>query len=157
MLENVVSTSKLLSNFQGYCRTLNDVLQTQKVHEEFYISESECDQWRYLKGSKKVPKISKSGHEYLYSEGPLCFPDSTKKPSRTIITSEGGKSPSRTKHVIETKYGYRRLTPIELERLNEFPDNHTNISKISNSKRAFLLGNSLIVGVIEKIGTYLIQ
>ena len=45
---------------------------------------------------------------------------------------------------------YRRLTPIELERLNMFPDNHT--LGVSDTKRAFLMGNALVVGVIEKLG-----
>ena len=82
----------------------------------------------------------------------MSFPDPLDKPSRTIITGEGGKSPSRFKHVIETEKGFRRLTPIELERLNMFPDNHTQLHGISDTKRAFFMGNALVVGVIEKIG-----
>jgi len=46
----------------------------------------------------------------------------------------------------------RRLTPIELERLNMFPDNHTELEGITDTKRAFFMGNALVVGVIEKIG-----
>ena len=34
-----------------------------------------------------------------------------------------------------------------------FPDNHTE--GISDSKRAFMMGNALVVGVIEKIGASL--
>ena len=81
----------------------------------------------------------------------MTFPDDLNKPARTIITSEGGKSPSRTKHIIKRKECLRRLTPIELERLNMFPDNHTELKGISNTRRAFLMGNALVVGVIEKI------
>jgi DNA (cytosine-5)-methyltransferase 1 len=33
-----------------------------------------------------------------------------------------------------------------------FPDNHTKLEGISNTKRAFFMGNALVVGVIEKIG-----
>ena len=85
----------------------------------------------------------------------MVFPDSLDKPSRTIITGEGGSSASRFKHVIQplkNKKNYRRLTPLELERLNMFPDNHTKLDGVSNSKRAFLMGNALVVGVVEKIG-----
>ena len=32
-----------------------------------------------------------------------------------------------------------------------FPDNHTELKGISNTRRAFLMGNALVVGVIEKI------
>lgn len=85
----------------------------------------------------------------------MVFPDALDNASRTIITGEGGKSPSRFKHVIQTSKGLRRLTPIELERLNMFPDNHTKLEGISDTKRAFFMGNALVVGVVEKIGRVL--
>ena len=100
-------------------------------------------------------RINAQGFEYNYSEGGMIFPDSLEKPSRTIITGEGGKSPSRFKHVIETPKGYRRLSPIELERLNMFLDNHTKRDGITDTKRAFFMGNALVVGVIERIGIFL--
>ena len=56
------------------------------------------------------------------------------------------------KHVIETERGLRRLTPIELERLNMFPDDHTKLNGITDAKRAFFMGNALVVGIIEKLG-----
>ena len=77
--------------------------------------------------------------------------DSPEKPSRTIITGEGGSAPSRFKHVILTRSGrYRRLTPVELERQNMFPDNHTEGA--SNMRRAFLMGNALVTGIVERLG-----
>jgi DNA (cytosine-5)-methyltransferase 1 len=87
----------------------------------------------------------------------MIFPDSLDKASRTIITGEGGKSPSRFKHVIQSKFGVRRLTPIELERLNMFPDDHTKLDGITDVKRAFFMGNALVVGVVEKISLTLSQ
>ena len=56
---------------------------------------------------------------------------------------------------MSTPKGLRRLTPVELERLNMFPDNHTKLESISDTKRAFFMGNALVVGVIEKIGAAL--
>ena len=85
----------------------------------------------------------------------MIYPDRLNKPSRTIITGEGGPSPSRFKHVIKTKQGLRRLTPIELERLNMFPDDHTKLEGITDAKRAFFMGNALVVGIVEKIGNAL--
>ncbi len=155
MLAGLIKTCKLFSNYLGSFKTLNHVLENGKVDDEFYIENTEIERWKVLKGSKKKLKVSKSGHQYLYTEGKISFPDPLDKPSRTIITSEGGKSPSRTRHVIKTKFGIRRLTPLELERLNEFPDNHTKVSSISNSKRSFLMGNALVIGVVKKIGNYL--
>jgi DNA (cytosine-5)-methyltransferase 1 len=110
--------------------------------------------WEYLKGGKSEKRKTAEGFEYNYSEGPMAFPDYLDKPSRTIITGEGGKGPSRFKHVIKTKSGrYRRLTPIELERLNMFPDNHTEGA--SNLRRAFLMGNALVTGIVENVGRVL--
>ena len=86
----------------------------------------------------------------------MHFPDPLDKPSRTIITGEGGRSASRFKHVVQTPDGLRRLTPIELERLNMFPDNHTQLEGISNAKRAFFMGNALVVGIVEGIGRELL-
>ena len=58
--------------------------------------------------------------------------------------------------IIKINNRYRRLTPIELERLNGFPDNWTQKNQegnvISDSKRAFFMGNALVVGLIEKVG-----
>ena len=41
--------------------------------------------------------------------------------------------------------------PLELERLNQFPDNWTKITGISDSRRGFLMGNALVVGVVERL------
>ena len=134
-------------------QTLGDVLvEEQDVPEEFFINN--LDKWEYLKGAKKEPRISKyNGYEYIYQEGAVAFPDALDKPSRTIITGEGGVSPSRSKHVVLTPSGrYRRLMPIELERLNGFPDEWTNLEGMSDTKRAFIMGNALVVGLIREIG-----
>jgi DNA (cytosine-5)-methyltransferase 1 len=161
MVKGVAYTAKLESNYTGPKRNLGSILQKNKVDSSFYIDDSQLGQWRYLKGSKKEKRIDKkTGFKYSYSEGSMAFPDSIKNPSRTILTGEGGSSPSRFKHVIKTKYGkYRRLTPVELERLQEFPDNWTKYSKpgveLSDTKRAFFMGNALVVGVIRSIGVEL--
>ena len=47
------------------------------------------------------------------------------------------------------------MIPIELERLNMFPENFTLFEDIKDNKRAFLMGNALVVGIVEKIGTSL--
>lgn len=113
--------------------------------------------WRYLKGSKKEERVHKgSGEPYLYTEGALPFPDPTDRPARTILTGEGGSAPSRFKHVVATSDGrFRRLTPVELEKLNGFPDDWTE--GMSDVKRAFCMGNALVVGVVEHIGRVLAE
>jgi DNA (cytosine-5)-methyltransferase 1 len=123
--------------------------------ESFYINDT--TKWEHYKSGKKEPRTTKDGHQYFYSEGALAFPDPIDKPARTILTSEGGTSASRTKHAVRDEKGIRRLTPVELERANMFPDNHTLIDGIPDSKRGFLMGNALVVGIIERIGKTLME
>lgn len=128
------------------------------VPEEYFISDDELPKWEYEKGPKKIERISKEGYSYIFSEGGMAFPDSIDKPSRTIITSEGGTAPSRFKHVVKTPSGrYRRLIPLELERLNMFPDNHTLHGEVSDGKRAFLMGNALVCGIVREVGKSLFR
>lgn len=142
-------------------QTLGDVLQPDsEVDESFFIPNSQLKEWKFLKGAKSIERIHKgSGTKYKYAEGAMAFPDLLSKPSRTILTGEGGTSPSRFKHIIETARGYRRLTPIELERLNGFPDDWTSIGAngetMPDTKRAFFMGNALVIGLIEKVGKVL--
>ena len=155
MINGLVTTFKTQPNYDGNFTFLKDLIQNGEVTSEFYIDKSDLDKWIYLKGPKKEMRKNAQGFEYHYSEGGMIFPDPLDKPSRTIITGEGGKSPSRFKHVIQTPKGYRRLSPVELERLNMFPDDHTKLEGVSDTKRAFFMGNALVVGVIEKIGVAL--
>jgi len=152
MIDGEVTTLKTFPEYKGKSTPLKSILEKNKVDEEFFIPKSELPQWKYLKGAKSEERVSSDGYVYKYAEGSMVFPDDLDQPSRTIITSEGGKSPSRFRHAIQTKDGLRRLTPLELERLNMFPDNHTQFEGVTNSKRGFLMGNALVVGVVEKIG-----
>lgn len=156
-VNNTVFTANLHSDYEGTRQTLGDILQQEPINPDYYVRANELDKWEYLKGPKKEARKTKDGFVYNYSEGGMAFPDSLSKPSRTIITGEGGKSPSRFKHVVKTSRGLRRLTPIELERLNGFEDDHTKLEGITDAKRAFFMGNALVVGLIEKIGKSLIQ
>ena len=88
---------------------------------------------------------------YQYNEGAMRF-DSPDRPSRTVVTDEIGRTPSRMRHIIEYEEGrYRRLSPEETERLNGFPAGWTDIEGIKPSRRGFLMGNALVVGIIERL------
>lgn len=154
MIDGKVTTTQTTPVFSGKKTTLRDVLEETKVDEEFYINKKDLKRWKDEKGAKSKTR-TKDGFTYEWKEGAISFPDDLDKPSRTIITSEGGKSPARIKHVVETKFGKRRLTPIELERLNMFPDNHTLLEGVSDNIRAFLMGNALVIGIVTKIGNEL--
>ena len=150
---NILSVDSM-AVYDGPIQTLGDILVNEEfVPEEFYISDEELPKWQYEKGAKKINRVSKEGYEYVFSEGGMAFPDYLDKPSRTMVTGEGGTAPSRFKHVVQTPSGrYRRLIPIELERLNMFPDNHTYHPEVSDGRRAFLMGNALVCGVVEIVG-----
>ena len=145
--------------YDGPRQTLGgNLINEELVPEEFFISEEELPKWEYEKGAKKIERVSKEGFKYTFSEGGMAFPDYLDQPSRTIITGEGGTAPSRFKHVVKTESGrYRRLLPIELERMNMFPDNHTLHPEVSDGRRAFLMGNALVCGIVQEIGRSLYQ
>lgn len=158
MVDRTVYTIALNPCYTGPVMTLGDILVSEDlVPQSFFISDEDVPRWAYAKGGKSEKRINKTtGFEYNYSEGAMSFPDKTDLPSRTIITGEGGAAPSRFKHVILTPSGrYRRLLPIELERLNMFPDNHT--VGASDVRRAFLMGNALVTGIVERIGLELLK
>lgn len=140
--------------YDGTRQTLGDnLIEESMIPEDFFIADEDIEKWQYEKGAKKIERTTKEGFKYMFSEGGMAFPDYTDRPSRTIITGEGGPAASRFKHVVKTPSGrYRRLIPIELERLNMFPDNHTLHPDVSDGRRAFLMGNALVCGVIERIG-----
>lgn len=158
MIDREITTLKVDAVYNGKRKVLGDVIQPEEeVAEEFFL-DGDFKKWEYLKGGKKEVRTTRSGHTYNYSEGPIVFPDPLDRPSRTIVTGEGGRSPSRFKHIIKTESGrYRRLTPLELERLDMFPDNHTGLDGVSDTTRAFIMGNALVVGVIERLGRGLIK
>jgi DNA (cytosine-5)-methyltransferase 1 len=156
MKRHEVFTMGVETAYEGDAIFLKDiVLPLKEVPKEFIISDDDLPKWIYAKGAKKEERRRVDGGSYFFSEGSMAFPDSLSKPARTIITSEGGTPPSRFKHIIHQGGKYRRLTPIELERCNMFPDNHT--IEATDAKRAFFMGNALVVGVIEKIGKALVK
>lgn len=140
---------------------LGEILQ-RNADETYYIRQEDMASWSYMKGAKKIPRVSKDGHKYIFSEGPIAFPDSLDKPARTMLTSEGTKN--RSTHVIAdpTTGRLRILTPVEAERLQGFDDDWTKISLIDGKKiempdrmRRFCMGNALVVPMITRMGEVL--
>lgn len=131
--------------------TLNEILEKGNVPEKLFLNKDQIEKFQKLKGSKKIERVSKLGIKYNYSEGAMCFPDNLDLPGRTMLTSEG--TINRSTHVV-TDYITRKLrflTPIEAERLNQFPDNWTNTG-MTDKKRYFMMGNALVCGIIKKLG-----
>lgn len=169
MINGKVFTTKVISKTPRKVMTLNEIILSDEevirmFGERYFIDDEETlRKWEIQKGPKKIERINKqTGESYFFSEGGMAFPDPLDKPSRTIVTGEGGSGPSRFKHVIKSPDSgrYRRLTPVELERLSMFKSGHTAEGKngpISDNTRAFFIGNALVTGVITQIGKNLIK
>lgn len=130
--------------------TLEQITENN-VSEDFYLSEAQELKFEYLRGSKKIPRIDANGHEYYYSEGAMSPYDDLSLPGRTMLTSEG--TINRSTHIIKDPITNRMrfLTPIECERLNQFPDDWTN-SGMPIKRRYFMMGNALVCGIVSRLG-----
>ena len=119
--------------------------------EHYYLSNKEKEQFSYLRGSKKIPRLRPDGTEYMYSEGGMSPYDGMDLPGRTMLTSEG--SVNRSTHIVKdpSTDELRILTPVECERLNMFPDNWTD-SGMPEKRRYFMMGNALVTGIISRLG-----
>lgn len=130
---------------------LKNIILKDKVDDKYFLNEETLEKFKYLKGTKRIPRIKPNGESYMYTEGAMPYPDNLEAPARTMLTSEG--SISRTTHIVEdyiTKK-IRLLTPLECERINGFPDNWTNTG-MTDKRRNFMMGNALVVGIIERLG-----
>lgn len=75
-----------------------------------------------------------------------------------MLTSEG--SVNRSTHILKINGRYRFITPIEAERLQDFPDDWTKykqlstgeIEEVSQRLRLFFMGNALVTGIVKRIG-----
>ena len=142
---------------------LNEIVQSN-VAEEYYIKQEDMGAWSYMKGAKKIPRTSANGHEYIFSEGPIAFPDPLDRPGRTMLTSESTKN--RSTHVVADKGTgrLRLLTEIETERLQGFDDDWTKTCLVDGKEvdmpkrmRYFCMGNALVVPMITRMGSILDQ
>ena len=150
MTNGGIYTVKVKSDY-NLVYPLRNIREENPVDEKYFLNDKQIEKFAFLKGSKKIPRVKPNGEPYYYCEGSMPFPDNLDAPARTMLTSESGVS--RTTHVIEdfkTK-NLRLLTPRECERINGFPDDWTNTG-MSDKKRYFMMGNALVVGVIERIG-----
>ncbi|MBE6900323.1 MAG: DNA (cytosine-5-)-methyltransferase [Ruminococcaceae bacterium] len=135
---------------------LGSVVLDEEINEKYFISEEAMPKWEYLKGSKKIERVSKEGFKYHFSEGGIAFPDPLDRPARTMLTSEG--TLNRSSHAIIDKRTkkYRILTPEECERINGFDTGWTN-TEMPERQRYFIMGNALVVNLIERMGHQLLK
>ncbi len=148
MNHGIIATAAAIPIYEEPIK-LESILQ-KDVPEHYYLGE-DIDKWKYLKGAKKIERTAKNGHKYIFSEGPIAFPDSIDRPARTMLTSES--TTNRSTHVIEDPQTHklRLLTPMEAERIQGFADDWTN-TEMSERFRYFCMGNALVVGAVERMG-----
>lgn len=180
MKDGMIYTLKTTPSYEGRQITLGDIMENGDVDESFFIpkeqlyytspdvdhsdetqerlSDEAHKTWQYIKGAKKLLRKAKNGHEYVFSEGPVAMIDEYDKPARTMLTSEG--SFSRTTHIVRDKKTkkIRLLTPIEVERIQGFPDDWTKeclvdgkIVEMPVNKRRFMMGNALVVNLVAQM------
>lgn len=150
-------------NFDGNPITLGKILQDEtEVPDKYFLTDkAKLEKFQYLRGPKKLERTSADGHTYIYSEGGMSPHDDLNLPGRTMLTSEG--TVNRSTHLLFVNNKYRLLTPIEAERLQDFPDNWTAYKKledgtvveVSDKMRMFFMGNALVTEIVRKIGDFI--
>ena len=153
MRKGRIYTSKVIEQEEEPI-ALGKILQKNNVDNKFYITNEKMPKWTYLKGAKKIPRKSADGHEYMFSEGPIAFPDPWDRPGRTMLTSES--TLNRSTHVVSDPGTgrLRLLTPVEAERVQGFDDQWTNTG-MPDRMRYFCMGNALVVPMITRMGRVL--
>ncbi|HEL1654780.1 TPA: DNA (cytosine-5-)-methyltransferase [Streptococcus suis] len=150
-------------DYKGQPITLGEILQDEKdVPEKYFLTDpTKLEKFQYLRGPKKIERTSADGHTYTYSEGGMSPTDDLNLPGRTMLTSEG--TVNRSTHFINVNNRYRLITPVEAERLQDFPDDWTkqkkladgSIIEVSDKMRMFFMGNALVTEIVRKIGEYI--
>ncbi len=130
--------------------TLQEILDLESSKDDFILNDEQTEKFDYLKGSKKIQRTKPNGELYYYSEGAMSKTDSLDLPGRTMLTSEG--TVNRSSHLlIDPVLNVKRfITPIEAERLQDFPDDWTNTG-MPLRRRYFMMGNALVTGVIKRL------
>ena len=152
-------------NYDGEPITLGEILQNEEeVPEKFFINDpAKLEKFQYLRGPKRIERTSADGHTYIYSEGGMSPTDDLNLPGRTMLTSEG--TVNRSTHFLHVNERYRLITPVEAERLQDFPDNWTALKKlsdgtvteVSDKMRMFFMGNALVTDIVRKIGEFIVE
>ena len=152
-------------NYDGEPITLGEILQNEEeVPEKFFINNpAKLEKFQYLRGPKRIERTSADGHTYIYSEGGMSPTDDLNLPGRTMLTSEG--TVNRSTHFLNVNGRYRLITPVEAERLQDFPDNWTalkrlsdgTVTEVSDKMRMFFMGNALVTDIVRKIGEFIVE
>ena len=135
---------------------LKDILEHGVTDRE----KSHCIDANYFKGGNLKSYFEKHRRQLVFSEDGLCHvgdADLKGHGYNRRVYHPDGKSPSLCAasggnlepKIIADSTSWRKLTPVECERLQTVPDNYTN--HVSNTQRYRMLGNGWTVDVITNI------
>jgi len=133
---------------------LKDILEDDYITDR---DKSHCIDANYFKGGNLKSYFEKHRRQLVFSKDGLCHVgdadlkghDAIKRvyhsegKSPTVTTMVGGH---REPKVFEEPKAWRKLTPLECERLQTVPDNYTN--HVSNTQRYKMIGNGWTIDVI---------
>ncbi len=184
MVNGIIYNERTEADYRGEYRMLRDVIEQGPVPNEYFIPQNRLyytdptvthsdetqgrlapiqrQTWQYIKGAKRMLRVTGEGYEYVFSEGAIPMIDEYDKPARTMLTSEG--SFSRSTHIVRDRQtgSIRLLTPEETERIQGFPTGITRYCQTENgiiemptNKRRFMMGNALVVDLIKQMEPYI--
>ncbi|MBS4762178.1 DNA (cytosine-5-)-methyltransferase [Carnobacteriaceae bacterium zg-ZUI252] len=152
-----------IPDYDGVPIPLRQILQKEEeIPDKYFVTdEHKLEKFKYLRGPKRIERVSSDGHVYHYSEGGMSPVDDLDLPGRTMLTSEG--TINRSTHFLQVNGKYRLITPVEAERLQDFPDNWTakkkladgSIVEVSDKMRMFFMGNALVTKIVTEIGKFI--
>ena len=132
---------------------LKDILEDDYITDR---DKSHCIDANYFKGGNLKSYFEKHRRQLVFSKDGLCHVgDADLKGHDAIkrVYHTDGKSPTLTtmggghrEPKIMQDYTWRKLTPLECERLQTVPDNYTD--SVSNTQRYKMLGNGWTVDVV---------
>ena len=133
---------------------LKDILEDDYITDR---DKSHCIDANYFKGGNLKSYFEKHRRQLVFSKDGLChIGDADLKGHDAIkrVYHSEGKSPTvttmggghREPKVFEEPKAWRKLTPLECERLQTVPDNYTN--HVSNTQRYKMIGNGWTIDVI---------
>jgi len=142
ILEHGYATDEMTSNGKSHCLTAryNGAVWWNSIERKQRTMVLKDNPTMSKDGLIRVGTADLKGHDSIKR----VYAQEGKAP--TLTTMQGGH---REPKVATSKDMWRKLTPLECERLQTLPDNYTN--HVSNSQRYKMIGNGWTVDVIAHI------
>ena len=181
---NTLTTRYFASTSQGsYIGECDEVLKIKSANKKGYQEAEDGDAIRLYQPNSETQRgrvgkgvahtLETTGQQGVVQQGvvqPVQIGQSSQTfahKSGTLIGEDGQDAftirSSNPNGVKDQNYRIRRLTPIECERLQGFPDNHTEygiydgeVKKMSNTQRYKQCGNAVTVDVVKAVAQQLI-